>query len=1846
MIRGASIWYWFSLLTPAVLLASALAFASMTENTTSPLPPVHVKEDSPPPEVPETTEPYFEIPPFRYNQGDWEKHIIVPPRPREDEETGTRSYTSLYRNDDVEVISYGSVKMGLVYGGSVYTKDKWKKSDTDKPVSRIISPGLLPHQEMQVHVEGRIGPRVTVYIDHDSQRQENTYRMQYRALTDDELIQEINAGEIDIKFNNSKYAVYDNTSARGLGIDMTLKKDRFSLRTFGSVLQGENETEVFRGNAAPGSQSIQEYKYVHRKHYQVEPYRRYESSLPVTIPTSNALHSTDPAVQNNVNINPSGFKIYRDDQNPDNNQRSIQLSLDGGYYDLMVNGRDYTINYTSGLITFTRPLDIKDRVFVVYNDPSSDDPSAIAAPAEFPDNDYLVFIKYGPEMEEDTDRDGTLDRTIVPDGVINYDAYEVRSFYQLSNQDLNERDFRLAITRQGEIIDDADSSTLGPYNVDYRAGLIRFNLREPFRQLLSSQGISVIYTENQPASVTDYSRYELKADYLKKARSFKLAHENIIEDTVFVNIDGIRLDKSRYTVDHSSGFLIFTDPNHPHITSDTEIEVRYQYLPFGARSSSFVGGARSDYRLTKDITLGGSVLFHNEGGTGTIPDLGNEPSRTLLVEADARLHIPERRMSNLIQRLAKNETLDAPVELELYGEYDRSYRQVNTFGKALVDNMESNDLAVGISLSEKDWILSSLPSGTRGVLNYRYYRKPGSPEELKTLSYTPTDIPYATKPGPYNVAHGHLPSDLRTESQQRSLTLDYDFTAGDTVSVVTRRLSSTPVDLSGLQYIEISYRMTGGGSADISFDLGRVNEDSDGDGILDTEDTNGNGILDVVPGTGIDEDTGYDFGGVTTIGSGPGLSDQTSGNGVLNSEDLNGNGTLDPAGQIVNLPLSGTETLTDTGGAWKTLRIYLDPDDPGYPTDPSFLKAVEAVRINLKQNSGNTGVLYIDDIRMVASRWHGVEKDAGGDTFRISIVNSLSDAAYSASAFHQAQAQLYRSLYGEKDSQEMAIESESALQVEYNLSASQSGSVTRFFSQPVDMRFYKTLVFWLYNASGTSPPADAGVRVRIGSSDTDYMEFTTILPEPDIWREYSCKLTGSSSGDIEPVVTGRPDLKRVRYIKVTIDPGAGGDTRTLWFNEFYLTEPESQVGDAHWVEARLEIKKPLFKTKNGTPVLSDIHIRYVKKGNSRHFDSIGKETNELAEDRHELQTSMNILPSWTAFFTFSQNNSNTESLNEEVPDEQRGEVMDRSIYVETRYQSKYNGVPSVLLSYRHDNRNQDLTETVNTNQVNHSISTLVHEPIIRLTERIKNFLWGTLAATASMNLIFKEEKENRPGPDLSLDRKEQRQSNDYRIDLEYRNRFFYLKPAFKASTEEVVNLKGESDTENTEIEGPVNGGFHAPFDYSNTYKLVNRTTFGSFSLGMTDFWYLAPRYELDINYNENDFRDHTFGSGDFERLKDAQSLVSTRLSLPLHLNKLSKLRFLKTLSLNYQRSLYLNETDIPYEGEGVPGLDETYGISRAMNGLANPGLNIFQFFPGYFFGGRQNFGHGRDLTRRTLNSLNPHSSYDNDLKLIDTFSFNWNMDFDSISYTSNARLSQTAQRQNVQGIPTQVVTAGFSLGLNFNLMKLIDHGFFRDELKRNKNHSFSIDVGYSFDANLMITSNIESFSHTPRIGFTVKWGRSYFGFRTGFDIRHQHDREFISWNDSERDHRDDIYIENMPEKLTFRELDFGWTMNLTWETDVKWLYNLFSKAYKLVAPPIFTASYDLALNRYDYTSTLSPEPYDSHLFTLKLSMDIHKNIQGSLHSRLAVEQYRHRDTDKLTGEVFSYELGFNFSLIF
>ncbi|HDP79334.1 MAG TPA: hypothetical protein ENN21_00670 [Spirochaetes bacterium] len=114
----------------------------------------------------------------------------------------------------------------------------------------------------------------------------------------------------------------------------------------------------------------------------------------------------------------------------------------------------------------------------------------------------------------------------------------------------------------------------------------------------------------------------------------------------------------------------------------------------------------------------------------------------------------------------------------------------------------------------------------------------------------------------------------------------------------------------------------------------------------------------------------------------------------------------------------------------------------------------------------------------------------------------------------------------------------------------------------------------------------------------------------------------------------------------------------------------------------------------------------------------------------------------------------------------------------------------------------------------------------------------------------------------------------------------------------------------------------------------------------------------------------------------------------------------------------------------------------------------------------------------------------------------------------------------------------------------------------------------------------------------------------------------------------------------FREIDRGYRFSVLYETDVQWIYRLFNAYYRLVAFPIFSLEYSLLLNRYDYSHTVSPEPYDQHLVTGKLNLDLHKNVQGGLIARWALEKFRNRDTEGVSREIMSYEVGLNFTLVF
>lgn len=1832
---------------------------------------------------------------IRYERGDWEEYVTGP-KYRLLAGDVMKGHFTVEEDDDMDIISYGSMKMNMLYGKSKFTKDRYRLYDRDTAVSKVIKEGLTPEREIKLHIEGTAGKRLTLYIDHDSRKSDNNYVMKYRAIREDEVIREINAGEIDIKFSHSKYAVYDNNAAKGLGIDMTMRRDKLSVKLFGSVLRGETVVERFTGNSSANSVNLRDYQYMRNRYFQLEPFRRYDGIT--TAPaagTSYVTLTSNPAnpetyTPYSVNIDSTGFELYMDDMNSLNNAGSIQIGVDDGHYTKLVSGVDYTINYTTGLISFLKTVPDNARVFAVYTlnggSTSSSDPTART---DVFSGKLFVFIKYGYSINEDYDRDMIVDSgesvsAVINDGRLNMDIYEVRSFYRIGETQILDENLNVSLYQENTLLTRAQKSRAGKHSVDTSGGILVFTLREPFRQLLGgASAANAVYAEAPTQNKSLSSKYVLRVSYYREARSFQLQHTNIVEGSVSVRINNRDLPKSYYTVDNVSGFFQFTDPSNPVISSTTNIEIRYQYLPAGAQSQSFTGGARADYKLTRNLDIGGTFLFTRSSGGTTVPDVGNEPEQVMVFEGDARLHLGGKQLAGMLNLIPGVALKSVPLKMDAYAEYARSYRNINSFGKALIDDMESTDVVTSISLDERDWILASPAASNshseRGKLLYYYYRTESSPGVLRTPSFTPRAVEYAAKAGPYNLATGHVSTTIRSESDQRSLGLSFNFEAGKSfVSIATRRLSSTVVDFSGLQYVEIWYRSTGGtGTVSLALDIGSINEDSDGDGLLDTEDLDRDGYLDSDPAAGVFEDCGYAFNptgaDASTVGGGAAISSATRGDGILTSEDLDGNGILDTTERVVRAPASFWENYTEMQNinladtSWRRIRLYLNKNAADYITNASLyediLSQVESIRLSVGAGTAASGTLYIDTVKFVSSRWRTVELDdtvtTSPSSFKVTVVDTLSDSDYRADAFLFQMKSVYTSLHGEKSNDELNREQESALSIAYNLAGYSKGSVTRRFSQPMDLRFYKTLNMWINCRSFNSGDT---VGVILGSSEGNYVEYRFAPEYLNLWKEVSLRLASGSGGTVPLYATaGNPDFKRITFMKLVVYSAGGG---RIWFNDIYVSEPETLRDDAHWYELQIQSTRALARTASGVPILSDMNIRFISKGHGAQFSTVGQTVNDMSENFYQVFSSVNILPNWNAKLDYTAERSSTDSLNEKVSDDRRGTTNRQGLYFESHYKSGIDALPSVKMLYRQERYDNTRDQFISSDACERRRHTVSHAPVVLVEEKIADVLGGSITATMQLDLYFADDRIRRSSKTLSsdqlasyvsLDEIESRQKGNSRLVVNYQSKIFYIQPSIDYSTHEIVRLSGKDSLSDTSLETDVSGGFHLPFQYRDDTRYVSRSKNAELRFGLGGDMLMNPSMKMNMYYNESGFRDYTASekliSGPFARSRDAVSSVSNRIDVPMNLKRFAPLRFFESMVISYSRSLYVRETEVPYEGEGTGEFDERFGMERPFSVTMRPGLDFIRYSPWHFLKGRGNFAEGRDFAYHSLNGNiafpggEVAADYTNALRLIDTFSLSANASFNPLTVNVTAGLNHVSERSAVNGIPQQAITANTSASLAFDMMQVFSFGFFRPNREDLPYHAATISLTYAYSRSMLITSNIIEDTSSPLFALTFKRGRASLGVRYGMDFRFRRNHEFLD-SGTAGDEEDYIYVTNLSMVEDMEEVERGYTFSILFETDVLWLKAFFSGLYELVASPIFSVEYSLLLNRYNYTVSASPDPYDQHLVTGKLTLDLHRNVQGGLIGRWALEKYRNSDTDNVYREIISYELGMNFTLLF
>ena len=1879
--------------------------------------------------------------------------------------------------DQVKLKIYGNAQVHARYSDCTFLTDNDVQNDRSICTSNAIGRGFDLNMRMKVSIRGKVGKKVSVDVDYDNRErtQTNTFAIRYKALSRRELVQEVTIGNIDLVFPKSEFALFEQRSKQAIGVEGKLKRGKLTFHTIATLTQGESAVEVFYGTEKQTSTLLSDFKYIPKKYYQLEPYIWYgdvaqscRSGPTITSASyargnanslatlSSYLDTTTNFVGQFVDIN--NVELFLDDADSTNDVLAPLTRIFGSskfFFHKLQLGSDYTVNTNTGRITMIRFLQNNQKLLARYNRSGgtiSCDPAHRVI-----DSKIEVMLKWDGQMHEDTNYDGSGDIVHIDDGVVNLDAYEVRGAYNLRAQDITEKQLIYTLyNRNLETIAATDKLGIQNAILDRLSGTLIFPMREPFKNLTelydpASAGdnlaVNVIYAEAQGPTAGDNSKALLRVDYAYQTRNYKLNHFNIIRGSEIVRLHGNTsyvIPPTKYYIDYQSGFFTFNNPNDPLIGPNDRIEISYEYSPFGATSQGYILGLRNYYEANRNVKIGGTVLFHGQFEPTEAPRIRQEPVSRLVLETDIDVNFKEERLTKLINTIPGADFDLLPIQIEGYAEYAKSFFNPNTFGLALIDDMESSEEVFDLNpLDDIRWIPSSLPAGisglsncNRGELLFKYYRNANNPGAgfLSLSSGATATRPYTEASGPYTVGEGHLDSeqlDLSSAAQQVSLVMDFNFDSVPNdppfVGVMHQNFAQIGQDMSNVTYLEFYARVENpleGGSLPPSgirlyFDVGDLNEDTDGDGVVDTEDVGigaagigaNNNTINRNSSTGETEDQGFEFnppddsgcsgytGSLNTfVGRGANVTASTVGNGSLDSEDINRDRILDTAETVLTFDLTGSAFHLDRGtssittaetGTWKHFRVFIDPLNVS-TNDLLALKKVRSIRMYatpVNPSERGRGRILISSIRFGGSKWRSTfqvmnntlpeifTQGVNSDVFRAAVIdNQSSKDEYKAEAFIDQQTDAYEALHGKKTNVERAKTREAALKLVYNFGNASSATykllIRRVFATPLDLRFYKTIVTWVNYRTPTN--AAHNFVFRIGSSDSDYAEYTSPVSGSG-WQQLSFSL------DNPKRVNGNPNLKLANTMFLGVSADDSSNTQnvehSIWVNDIYVTDPQVQTDGAFKYQTTVRITKPLFKTKSGVPILSDIVTNYKRKHRGRQFVTTGQTSTNQDEDNLELLISSVVLPFWNANYTYTKR-STQSALNEQL------EVLNQTGNTETtihainnKFSFKDPNAPVITANYQYQrNQNQrgsTLAGTIARSQV---ISTdeITHSPAFIVDEQFPEFFSSKLKYQMKSSFSFYEKTQNTVTRATGIlpqevDEQISREQTEETLNIiTYTFKSFSLTPSF-AKKRVLLVTKNFQDLNN---EKTIGGNFYTPFlGRPGDFRYRQRHTNYKLQTSYRNAWIFSPELNLTAQYQENSFKDNLQVISNpkyasiYQRTKTPNTIATTRFSIPVNLKKhFPKLKFIRSFIPSFRREVALNETALPFT-EKADLYEDDLGIRRTLPPIADRAYNLIKYpFWFHFFSpdpsATATFANGRNFVQGTSFNTNEavsfseaFESYDNSLSLKETLAHNAQWDFyKPLVLRTEFRLAQDISRASkTNTLPIHTGNWGFSVFQTYNLIQMLDFGFWS-----HKTNNSTLEANIIYDKNLLFTQNRIENKYNPNMALSFKWfgkkrNLSSVTFRLGIIYRNFGREVFFDKNSTQPD---ELAIANAisDTDVGIREDAITYRSSIEYATQVLWLKRYLSRLTKLNLryPPTYIATISGEINRleFDLPTLTQTSEKDFYKLTQKLDANLHANITAGIEIILVWEILRNINDHSKRQELIGTQIGINAKILF
>jgi hypothetical protein len=1024
-----------------------------------------------------------------------------------------------------------------------------------------LFPELKMEQEMAVNLDGEVGDRIKVFIDHNSTRvdeSQNKIRVTYKGK-EDEILQELEGGDTQLSIPGTSYTG-DIPSHQGLfGLKSTAKFGPVDLVAIASKEQTQFSEQEITGGVESVPDTIWANDYAKRQFFW--------------------LGTNDSIIE---------LKVFIDDGNPMNNNNGITryayvyldlnddnipddtIEKEEGYFTLKYEGIDQDYQFLGRRINI---IELKNGLY-----------NTVEALG-------VYYRKIDSEGREDTvgfiAGDTMKLKLICPrtfrQNSLAWQNYELKNYYRITNPGGNVDTIRIYHSvpngidediYQGKTlinilgIDKDNNNEIDPYDglggFDRTRGLLIFPEPMPFVNANLPESDSEVYTN--PYYSVGRSKYYIYTKTVQVKKIFTIPPNT---KRVKVYINDIEVDQSQYIIDYDECKLEFLRP----ISATDRIRIEAEYSTVVSLAQKSLVGLRANSKILGDGNIGSSFFYRTESYQMAPYEhirLTEEPYDRIVWEADFSLpgKIPHLTEFVDLLPLVKTET-ESKFNINFEGAY--SFSGINSRNGVYLDDFEATTITHSAMLTRNYWYPCSRPL-TKEINDFAtkriiWYNPPAN------QIYKMSDI-YENSTDPNAIAE----------------VLQVQFIPDHTQSFAGLTQYITSTNIEDCENIELIVKGGGGRmhidiAEEISEDQLRRNKQGNlvGVGTFEDEDINKNFSWDANnEDRGLDGVFGNDQNGIAGDDGNDDYKENdytggingTEGNRIWDTEDIDRNGIFNLSTNIYysfSVHLDSTRFLVESSGLkdnWKMFRI---PLKDSLARDTAFgvpnWQNIKFIRIWF-DGFTSPQTIYIHKLNLTGSRW----KNKG-----IATTDSLfpvdSTERFVITPVNTETHTYYKPPYPLNiDPLSGKTINEGGLELNlFNIKTNHCCIAYRRTEQEEDYRGYDTLEFYL-RALHSNPQ----IALRFGSDSNNYYEYRTYyqsgIPSYNNWRKYRIILSNfpelkkrtSGQGKLTEgnyTVSGNPSLEKNRFFEIQIiNQNTTNLTDTIWFNDIKLVSPKSELG--------------------------------------------------------------------------------------------------------------------------------------------------------------------------------------------------------------------------------------------------------------------------------------------------------------------------------------------------------------------------------------------------------------------------------------------------------------------------------------------------------------------------------------------------------------------------------------------------------------------------------------------------------------------------------------------------------------